>query len=183
MVSHFLRKRRPRSSSRTEEVEAPLRHSLSLPDLTTPLLDPESWEELPLSLASNLPSSPNASSSHSPQAISPPTNPALTRGRKVSLVNVYQPGSPVQFHRPFTPWQVVPTPRTISGSQTYPFLTSPDNDFRTSHAKWAPAGHRASVQTTATSNSLRWERKGRKSRVAGRLNVVVVGGKSVGKTR
>ena len=147
MVSSFLRKRRPQSSavSATDQTDA-LRHSLSLPDLASPLLDPEAWEELP-----PLEESPK-----------PPG-----RNRKASLVG--SPGAPILFHRPFN---------TFSVNQT--------TDFRQSYTKWSGGGGGGGTEREGVGlgiGSMKWARKRGKGKIVSRLNVVVVGGKGVGKTR
>ena len=153
----LLRKSRPKSEV---ETVIPLQPSLSLADLTTPLLDPVSWEELP--------------------SFSPPvsTHPLEPRHRKASLVKLgarEAPGGPILFHRPFTPWQVVNAPQT---GKLWEGKDEPDA-FRAGagQARWG-------TESGVSEASLRGvrKRKGR-NKAAERLNVVVTGGKGVGKTR
>jgi hypothetical protein len=173
MAPTLLRKRRQQNHSNTSQDpnhHTPLRHALSLPDLTTPLLDPSSWVELPSLFA--LPSipapKPNVDVHGATESYTP-------RGRKVSLVSQ---GSPVQFHRPFTPWHVVNTETTLET----PAMSM--GDFRTSRARWG----RDSIATQGTGTSVGigvgrgWRKRG-KNKVMGRLNVVVMGARGVGKTR
>jgi hypothetical protein len=145
----FRRKRR--SPQEQLDVPATIRHSLSLPDLTMPLLDPASWEELPAFIPSQ---------TERGQA-------GAGRNRKPSLIGA---AGPPQFHRPFTPWQVVNLPHEKSREMP--------GDFRTSGlGRW-----RDSTATAGTERTVSMRRRG-KSKVPARLNVVVAGGKGVGKTR
>jgi hypothetical protein len=151
MVS-FLKRRK---GAETSPSSPAIRHSLSLPDLTTPLLDPASWEEVPSFLTTT---------------ISPV--PPSTHNRKPSLVGGK---ASIQFHRPFTPWQVVNAPAQGAAD------TAGTYDFRTSRVR---AWGRDSTATDATgmARGVSVRRRG-KSKVPSKLNVVVVGGKGVGKTR
>ena len=226
MAPSLLRKKR-----QTQQNQPPpegLRHSLSLPDLTTPLLDPASWEGLPVmsslssqatawgtSYTSNAAQPSHTSytspTSHTPQApipwspaspVSPDTTapltphtphvahgahlPALThspvsppdhvQSRKTSLINPIS--SPIAFHRPFTPWQVVNNDTSLSKYESSGSLASPPQvDFRTSQTYWGRATD-APAQPARVGGCKRVRGKG-----AGRLNVVVVGPKGVGKSR
>ncbi|RSH93874.1 hypothetical protein EHS25_006525 [Saitozyma podzolica] len=148
MVS-FLKRRKGAEPSPSSPA---IRHSLSLPDLTTPLLDPASWEEVPSFLTTTIPAPPS------------PHN------RKPSLIGGK---ASIQFHRPFTPWQVV-----NAGSKGAAD-TDGTGDFRTSRVRsWG----RDSTATDATALARVSVRRRGKSKVPSKLNVVVVGGKGVGKT-
>ncbi|RXK41000.1 hypothetical protein M231_01631 [Tremella mesenterica] len=165
----LLRRKRAPSQTQPNRPEPILRHSLSLPDLTTPLIDPDAWEEFPSFFSP--PTQPNGSPvipSHSnPKETNSVSN---TRGRKPSLI-----GAAVQFHKPFSTQTVSP-------------------DFRNPAARWA----RESMISTTTSvpdtaggrraeyaertMSVASRRRGRKAKALTRLNIVVAGGKGVGKT-
>ncbi|WVO14094.1 hypothetical protein L204_101722 [Cryptococcus depauperatus] len=160
MPPSFLRKKQPRQqqNSRQQPAKKPIRHSLSLPDLTTPLLDPNSWEEVPPFHFGH----GTGTGTESQRGI---------RNYKPSFI-----GQDAQFHRPFTPRQVA-SPGSIWT----------DGDFRHSSARWeevragnATDGANASVRQSMVSVVSR--RKTRKKGAAERLNVVVAGGKGVGKT-
>lgn len=159
LSAHMQSMLRKRKSQHKVSEPAPLRPSLSLPDITSPLLDTSTWgwDEVPPLVTS-----------HTVHTTPSPSD----RNRKPSLVR--DPNSPVQFHRPFTPWQVVnPTP-TKSGLAMYQGGTGSAN-FRDT-AKW-----RAS---TAGSHASLGRKRGRgNGKVPESLNVVVVGGRGVGKTR
>ncbi|ORX33805.1 Septin-domain-containing protein [Kockovaella imperatae] len=210
MVS-LLRKRltASRSTSSNQDDPSNLRPSLSLPDLTTPLLDPESWEELPSftyestlrEQKQNVPlsasrqegeqqgSGAGAGDGDGAEAEargggSTPKASASARGwrRKTSLVGAQGP-TPPQFHKPFSPWQIVPRVDVPSRDSDSSSITQ---DFRTSRARWgtdtiiSTANISASGQTSGL-DGLRGRRRG-KMKTAPRLNVVVVGGKGSGKT-
>ena len=193
MVS-LLRKRRSTKLLPSQD-DSTLRHSLSLPDLTTPLLNPESWEELP-SFAFN----PISGQTH--------TTP-VSRGRKASLLgSPGGAGGTPQFHRPFTPWQLVAKPEAptdfgpgyggsavkagdgsptarrgatvLSASQLSGGGSEDNVDFRVSRARW---GRDIGGGRTSSMSGDGWKRKRGKGKVTRRLNVVVVGPKGVGKTR
>ena len=78
------------------------------------------------------------------------------------------------FHRPFAEWQLIPDSGAEAFEQTRPTerLIGREEDFRSSQA-WSRASGVVSAPT----------RGGRRKGKAGRLNVVVAGGKGVGKTR
>ena len=158
-TDHMPSMLRKRKSQHKVSEPAPLRPSLSLPDITSPLLDTSTWvwDEVPPSVTSH-----TMSTTPSPSQ----------RNRAPSLVR--DPNSPVQFHRPFTPWQVVnPTP-TKAGPSSYP-ESNGNGNFRDT-AKW-----RASAAGSQVSLS---KKRGRgRSKVPESLNIVVVGGRNVGKTR
>ena len=176
MAPLLLRKKKQAQAPKAEPKSSPpLRHSLSLPDLTTPLLDPASWDDLPPPVSPVLPSPPAGQST-----------PLSPRPRKTSIIGH---GSPVQFHRPFTPWQVVVNPDSPPQDDGAP------GDFRTSRARWG----RESSATGGTQMSgfsgvsgvsgmgpgmggMGWKKRA-KSKAMGRLNVAVVGSRGVGKTR
>ena len=173
MAPLLLRKKKQAQAQKPEPKSSPpLRHSLSLPDLTTPLLDPASWEHLPPPASPITPSSPNDQSS----SLSP-------RPRKTSIINH---GSPVQFHRPFTPWQVVVNPDSPPQDDRAP------GDFRTSRARWgreSTANGQTQMSSLSSMGGLGvgmgetgWKKRA-KSKAMGRLNVIIVGSKGVGKTR
>jgi len=157
MTRSLLRKRRPipSTSKRTS-----LRPSLSLPDLTTPLLDPASWDDLPFFTPT----------------FSPDTG-VGSKHRQPSLVaNGDSFGSPVRFHSPFTPWQVVntfsPDGRERDGSGGFGSddgVHRGDGDLR---------GGRGGMVGMPM-----MRRRKTKCRDGERLNVVVAGGRGVGKTR
>lgn len=150
MVS-FLKRRKGAEASPSSPA---IRHSLSLPDLTTPLLDPASWEEVPSFLTTTIPVPPS------------------THNRKPSLVGVK---ASIQFHRPFTPWQVVNAEAKGAAD------TDGTGDFRKSRVRtWGRESTATDAAGMARGVSVR--RRG-KSKVPSKLNVVVVGGKGVGKTR
>lgn len=174
-----------------------LQHSLSLPDLTTPLLDPSSWESIP-DFPGSIPSLPNAKSANgSSRSLWPPTGIAAAgaagdhvyaqaatgpRGRSPSLVSG-GPGSPVAFHKPFSRWQVVNEEAGPVPPLQY------RGDFRKSawsrdSGQGAGSVYPRSYQTAGLGMGAGHQaRRRKKGRVAERLNVMVVGGKGVGKTR
>lgn len=180
------------SGSSSKPTTQQLRPSLSLPDLTTPLIDPGQWEEIPSFAVPSLPTDPNG------------------RGhRKPSLVARKDPktGSPVGFHRPFTPL-LVRGPKTEredegntggSGGEGGVRGSKGGGDFRVSRSGWAEAASGGGERmSTATGESVlnrgksrsRGQTEGKgigkgkgKGRGMERMNVVVVGGKGVGKTR
>ena len=117
MVGSFLRKRRPAPSS-SEDSPRGLNHSLSLPDLITPLIDPGEWEELPPIKFDPTHATSSQGVQGAQGAQSGRKGQGIVRGRKPSLVGVAispggrpgtagSSGSPVQFHRPLPAWQVV----------------------------------------------------------------------------
>lgn len=160
--------RRRRSQHKPTQA-SPLRPSLSLPDITSPLLDTGKWEwdEVPDLITSAHVTSPNITSTSTPQSSS-------VRNRAPSLVR--DSNSPVQFHCPFTPWQIV-------GENNY---GSPSagrglgkGDFRDMNKWRASAVSQKSAQTTVD-----MRRKARnRVKALESLNVVVAGGKGSGKTR
>jgi hypothetical protein len=168
MAPSLLRRKKQAQVQKPEpKPSPPLRHSLSLPDLTTPLLDPASWEDLPAPV--------------SPDVQSTPLSP---RPRKTSIING---GTPVQFHRPFTPWQVVINPDSPPQDDGTP------GDFRTSRARWgrdSTATGRTQMSGFSGISGMSapglggggWKKRA-KSKAMGRLNVIVVGARGVGKTR
>ncbi|WVQ71908.1 hypothetical protein IAR50_001450 [Cryptococcus sp. DSM 104548] len=188
MAPSFLRKK-PRHSN--NQASAPrdtptIRHSLSLPDLTTPLIDTSSWEEVPpftfSSAQGNSPVSPTPRAAGSP--VSPVCRSSGTRNRKPSMVGGH--GGEVQFHRPFTPKLVI---------NSSPHNVFWGGDFRVSAAQWGRdsatkqggqaqglgvGNGRADVRQSMASVVSR--RKTRKKGAAEKMNVVVAGGKGVGKT-
>ncbi|ORY29964.1 hypothetical protein BCR39DRAFT_494923 [Naematelia encephala] len=230
MTGSFLRKKRPlpRISSSSRNTSKTLQHSLSLPDLTTPLLDPASWEELPQFSGIHLalpnhppplshpplplplplphphsPPPPELLYHHSPPPPPPPppvvpssssTPPPLalssspeTRNRAPTSINRdkegHGHGSPVQFHRPFTPWQVVNHPHPQSSPEQSRGAREM-MDFRISQARWGRERDSFVTQGSVRGGQDRgWKSRRRgKSRVLQALNVIVVGGKRVGKT-
>ncbi|TYJ58098.1 hypothetical protein B9479_001194 [Cryptococcus floricola] len=126
MPPSFLRKK-PRHSNQAPAPKKPpaIRHSLSLPDLTTPLIDTSSWEEVPpftfSSAQGDSPVSPRGPGS----PVSPIGRSSGTRNRKPSMVGGH--GGEVQFHRPFTPKLVI---------NSSPHNVSWGGDFRVSAAQW-----------------------------------------------
>jgi hypothetical protein len=150
---------RKRKSQHKVSDPSPLRPSLSLPDITSPLLDTSTWgwDEVPPLVTSHI-----VRTTPSPSE----------RNRAPSLVR--DPNSPVQFHRPFTPWQVVETEVSRHGVAPYKAVGG-DGNFRVT-AKW-----RASAVGSQVSLSKKRGRGWRK--VPESLNIVVVGGRDVGKTR
>ena len=246
--------------------EGLLRPSLSLPDLTTPLLDVASWEGLPpvsahddpglvpsssfaqppasahdhvIGDVANLKGIENGAESWTPYAArrhihrtprmpdtpdtpalphaphtpcTPATNPPRTplggtaqisgdrvgaevdqgptvvRPRKTSLNNPST--TPIQFHRPFTPWQVVNNDTVLSFS---PGLDSAEEngngDFRTSRTKWGRERDGlfgvGGVSESASYPRMEggWRKRSKAKGAVERLNVVVVGPKGVGKSR
>lgn len=140
--------------------DSPLRPSLSLPDITSPLLDTATWEwdEVP-----DLISSAHVTSGTT-------TTPPSTRNRAPSLVR--DSNSPVQFHRPFTPWQVV----EAGGGKAQAYGAG-RGDFRDMN-KWRASAVSQGVQ------SLDGKKRARnRGKVLESLNIVVTGGKGSGKTR
>ncbi|WVQ98997.1 hypothetical protein IAU59_006129 [Kwoniella sp. CBS 9459] len=232
MTPGFLRKRARPQSSQQSSTHHPLgvRPSLSLPDLTTPLLDGSSWEEVPpFAFRPKFDSSSDPSSfprhksrlrtSTSPihrstsHNVSDNGNGATTalgtaatatttaagytrnRNRRPSLIGETQQ-QPTQFHRPFTPKMIL-SPLSPGDRER-----DKDMNFRISRAQWnsnAPNGflHSSGVPSMMpgvpggpddakafreTMMSMISRRKGRKKGVTGKLNLVVAGGKGVGKT-
>ncbi|EAL22862.1 hypothetical protein CNBB0830 [Cryptococcus deneoformans B-3501A] len=214
MPSSFLRKKLRQTSSAQQQppIRNPhnttVRHSLSLPDLTTPLLDPSSWEEVPPFTftfpAVHTPDSKSDPSSikraskggggvgmvfcrspkeqrqqdqqgldttrPSARAIGVGTgNTTQTRNRTPSLIE-----NEVQFHRPFTPKMVV---NPFPGGWNV-------GDFRESDAVWDRRGVSAGVGMGTRGSMLNAisRRKTRKKGAAEKMNIVVAGGKGVGKT-
>lgn len=156
--------RRRRSQQKMTE-EAPLRPSLSLPDITSPLLDTGKWgwDEVPDLMTSAHVTNPNITST-----------PQSTRNRAPSLVR--DSNSPVQFQRPFTPWQIVGdyahgSPASGRGPAK--------GDFR-DMTKWSASA--ASFESTQTTVDMRKKARNR-GKALESLNVVVAGGKGSGKTR
>lgn len=150
---------RKRKSQHKVSDPSPLRPTLSLPDITSPLLDTSTWgwDEVPPLVTSH--------------TVRTTPSPSM-RNRAPSLVR--DPNSPVQFHRPFTPWQVVDaSPR--HGNTSTPSNSGGKGDFRDT-AKW-----RASAATSQISIA-RKRARGR-GKALESLNVVVAGGRGVGKTR
>lgn len=174
MVGLLRRKRNPEinPSPVSSSAKRGLSHSLSLPDLTTPLLDPSSWESIP-DFPSILPSLPNSKSTTSvARAIfssSASTSVNTRNNRSPSLV-----GGGVAFHKPFGQWQVVNHPNEMGAVPTLNYK----GDFRKS--TWTA---RESVQSFTPSQYGHQVRRRKKGRVAESLNVMIVGGKGVGKTR
>ncbi|ODO10961.1 hypothetical protein I350_01560 [Cryptococcus amylolentus CBS 6273] len=182
MPPSFLRKK-PRHSNQTLAPKNPpaIRHSLSLPDLTTPLIDTSSWEEVPpftFSAQGDSPVSPRGPGS----PVSPVCRSSGTRNRKPSMVGGR--GGEVQFHRPFTPKLVI---------NSSPHNVSWGGDFRVSAAQWgrdASGKHAGQAQGQGLGRpdvrqsmaSVASRRKSRKKGAAEKMNVVVAGGKGVGKT-
>lgn len=191
MAPSLLRKKRHNQQVQQAQPICPspnfgLRHSLSLPDLTTPLLDPASWGELPPISARTF--TPGAKTSHthdvpsSPEIPPTPQTPVstLVRPRKTSVIN--PSSSPIQFHRPFTPWQIVNNDTSFSLSPMFGAATPGRADFRTSRTTWGREGDgRIAVNRLGMEGGWRKRTKGRAA--VGRLNVVVVGPKGVGKSR
>ncbi|WRT67407.1 uncharacterized protein IL334_004378 [Kwoniella shivajii] len=202
MAPSFLRKRgRPESQSIPNHDQV-IRQALSLPDLTTPLLDISSWEEVPpftFTLKKN--HNQTSESDSAPSGNKDKEMSYRGRGKKPSLVG----GNPkdIQFRRPFTPMMITPT-----SNSTY--NTSP-RDFRQSIFSWGneeqkhnpPSSWSSPTQPgsglgsgSSGSNSrpgsggdvrdslhrVISRRKGRKKGTVGQLNIVIVGGKNVGKT-
>ena len=163
MAPSLLRKRRQQPTSPRETDSPRLRPSLSLPDLTTPLLDPESWEEIPpLTAFTNM-----IDQSGSFANITP------TRHRKPSLVNH---STPIQFHRPFTPAQRVNTDHSPeTNHQDRP-------DFRTRRAEWGRKETLEVDRHRLMGSAGGWRKKG-KGKMMSRLNIVIVGAKGCGKSR
>ena len=159
LAHHMPSMLRKRKSQHKVSEPAPLRPSLSLPDITSPLLDTSTWgwDEVPPLVTS-----------HTVRTTPSPSE----RNRKPSLVR--DPNSPVQFHRPFTPWQVVePTP-IRHGVAPYQG-TGGNGNFRDT-AKWRASAAGAEVPFG--------KKRGRgRGKVPETLNIVVAGGKNVGKTR
>jgi hypothetical protein len=152
---------RKRKSQHKIIESAPLRTSLSLPDITSPLLDTSTWgwdEVPPLVTSHTIYTTPSPSE----------------RNRAPSLVRDPNSPSPVQFHRPFTPWQVVDTTTRIKqGTDSSNIIHT--GDFRDT-ARWRASG--------ATSHVSAGRKRARgRGKVLENMNVVVVGGRGVGKTR
>nr|XP_019042518.1 hypothetical protein I302_09127 [Kwoniella bestiolae CBS 10118]OCF21448.1 hypothetical protein I302_09127 [Kwoniella bestiolae CBS 10118] len=212
MAPSFLRKRaRPQSVSPTDSGKV-VRPSLSLPDLTTPLLDISSWEEVPpFKLSPKHPQSQGTDQDHNQNRMS-----FRSRGKKPSLVS-----GDTQFHRPFTPKLVnSPTTQEIYGIVDINFdrgagVDADKNDFRKSKIGWSsdhPFSQPINLPPTSWNNTTGYRpasnlsspslsqdghagvghrdslhrvmsrRKNRKKGTVGKLNFVVVGGQGVGKT-
>ncbi|WVQ69796.1 uncharacterized protein L199_008016 [Kwoniella botswanensis] len=135
MAPSFLRKRaRPQSVSPTDPTKV-VRPSLSLPDLTTPLLDVSSWEEVPPFRFSTKQSQSQTQNKDKEMSF-------RGRGKKPSLVS-----GDTQFHRPFTPKSVhSPQPQQDIYSivdinfdrNGYGYGDTVDkNDFRKSRIGWS----------------------------------------------
>lgn len=158
----ILRRRR---SQHKVTAASPLRPSLSLPDITSPLLDTGKWEwdAVPDLITSTHVTSPNITST-----------PISGRNRAPSLVR--ESNSPVQYHRPFTPWQIVNESSAPSASMG---MGIGKGDFRDMN-KW-----RASTATHASgAYTVDGRRKARnRGKALDSLNMVVAGGKGSGKTR
>lgn len=219
MPSSFLRKKLRQTSSAQQQppIRNPhnttVRHSLSLPDLTTPLLDPSSWEEVP-PFTFTFPAVHTPDSKSDPSSIkraskggggvgmvfcrSPKEqrqqdqqgldttrpsaraigvgigNTTQTRNRTPSLIE-----NEVQFHRPFKPKMVV---NPFPGGWNV-------GDFRESDAVWDRRGVSAGVGMETRGGvresmlNVISRRKTRKKGAAEKMNIVVAGGKGVGKTR
>ncbi|WVQ78629.1 hypothetical protein IAT38_000716 [Cryptococcus sp. DSM 104549] len=191
MPPSFLRKKNRQPSAQPTSPTSPkLRHSLSLPDLTAPLLDTSSWEEVPLFTFSPGPSgAPPPKNQTQVQAQRESVSlggggQGRPRNRKPSLV-----GHEVQFHRPFTP-KLVASPTNGWGDA--------GDDFRVSATRWGRdgqgglggmgggAGWRGSIATRpdvrqSMASVVSRRKRGKKGAVE-KLNVVVAGGKGVGKT-
>lgn len=176
MVNRLLKSERPQSSvddtlSHTHPSSAfrgegggdGVKHALSLPDLTTPLLDPASWVEVPpFAFAS----APHSSSSADSRAASSST------GRL---------GRTIQSRRPFSPKLAI-TPIGITGAGAAGAGDNGGGDFRISSSSWSAAeqgiaSHRQSLASTLA------RLRGRKKAGADKLNILVAGGKGAGKTR
>ncbi|WVF71915.1 hypothetical protein IAT40_006725 [Kwoniella sp. CBS 6097] len=244
MTPGFLRKRaRPQSNQQSSSGGHPfnlnVRPSLSLPDLTTPLLDESSWEEVPpfafrpKSNHYDSTSNPNPTLNHNkfrPRTSTSPTHrnghvtvnananaiegtaapesPATTaagqlytrnrnRNRKPSLIGDTEQ-QPPQFHRPFTPKMII-SPLSPADRERE---RDRDLNFRISTAQWSnngaggffnsgvpsmmpggvPGGPDNAKAFRETMMNMISRRKGRKKGVTGKLNLVVAGGKGVGKT-
>lgn len=158
-TSHMPSMLSKRKSQHKVSEPAPLRPSLSLPDITSPLLDTSTWgwDEVPPLVTS-----------HAVRTTPSPSE----RNRKPSLVR--DSNSPVQFHRPFTPWQVVdPSPNKYGVA---PYQGNSGNGNFRDTAKWraSAAGSQVSIG----------KKRGRgRGKIPESLNIVVAGGKNVGKTR
>ena len=173
-----------------------LRHSLSLPDLTTPLLDPSSWEEIPeFPTPLSIPSIPNQRTS-TPYSPFTGTNNKVSRNRSPSLIGSRSPdGTPgngaVAFHKPFGSWQVLHHEQPIP---VVPVNTVYRGDFRksawSSNYKETQDGSRTGAEAyhlhmgqSGGQGSYQARRRKKGRVVEEKLNVMVVGGKGVGKTR
>ncbi|WWC89833.1 uncharacterized protein L201_004761 [Kwoniella dendrophila CBS 6074] len=226
MAPSFLRKReRPQSSSPNDGdgTSKTIRPSLSLPDLTTPLLDISSFEEVPpFKFAPKQPQHSN------PSALSPvsPTSPIMTtegkrmssysytgaNGRKPSLMRNshrnydHDDGKEelTQFHRPFTP-KMINNALPPSSSNDFrqskigwssdhpfsqPFISSPQlqpqglppTSWNSQRPTSAISGQTNGAHNCSSIHRVISRRKGKKKGTTGKLNIVVVGGKDVGKT-
>lgn len=154
---------RRRKSQQKITRESPLRPSLSLPDITSPLLDTATWEwdEVP-----DLIRSAAAYTNTTPRNRAP----SLIRDKAGA-------NSPVQFHRPFTPWQIVDASSPAPKSSTSTGVMSGKGDFRDMN-KW-----RASAVSSVARGVDGKKRARGRGKVLESLNVVVAGGKGAGKTR
>ena len=185
MRSSILRKKRAQPPSPGEREPPTLRTALSLPDLNMPVLDPSEWDALPSTLTgSNDPHTP-VSPGKATSSTTPGGSATAPRGRSPSLVGQ---GSPVNFHRPFTPWQVVVPVNPSSAANGQNCIggagdSASDVDFRTSRVTWNRDSIISHGGSVAGPGMTRGWRKRSKHKALSRLNVVVAGPRSVGKTR
>ncbi|WWC60823.1 uncharacterized protein I303_103399 [Kwoniella dejecticola CBS 10117] len=139
MAPSFLRKRgRPQSNSNSPDTHKVVRPSLSLPDLTTPLLDISSWEEVaPFKFEAKSPISPfSPTSPTSPTSVSRNGGRKMSFGKKPSLITSPQQNTFPQFHRPFTPKLINHKDLNINFDDS----NSPNGnkeDFRKSRIGWS----------------------------------------------
>ena len=134
---------RKRKSQHKVSEPAPLRPSLSLPDITSPLLDTSTWgwDEVPPLVTS-----------HTVRTTPSPSE----RNRKPSLVR--DPNSPVQFHRPFTPWQVVDTTPNRHGVASYQGNGGNGNFRDTANGEQVLPGVRCQSQRNEAGNEARFQK-------------------------
>ncbi|OWZ56595.1 septin ring protein [Cryptococcus neoformans 125.91] len=218
MPPSFLRKKLRQTSSAQQQPlrknphnNTIVRHSLSLPDLTTPLLDPSSWEEVP-------PFTFTFPAVHTPDSKSDPSSKRTPKGGGVGMVLCCSPKQKQQHQDQQGLCMTSPsarasgiglgntiqtrnrTPSFVGNEVQFhrPFMPNKvvnpfsggwkDGDFRMSHAVWDRGGTFAEmgVGTRGVRESMPSvisRRKTRKKGAAEKMNIVVAGRKGAGKTR
>ncbi|WVR05435.1 hypothetical protein IAU60_002451 [Kwoniella sp. DSM 27419] len=173
MAPAFLRSKKPRPESghRTPSV----RPSLSLPDLTTPLIDPSNWEEVP----------PFSFSPQKRAAVSEATSAqgAKGRGQVKPVANNTFPTRikhAVHVQQGRLLFQNLPESRRPSGAQ--PYSGSPAASSEGGYPGRISEAEVARQARNSILSSIRRNNKDKRRGAASTLNVVVAGGKDTGKT-
>lgn len=217
MTPSFLRKKLRQTSSAQQQPphknphnNTIVRHSLSLPDLTTPLLDPSSWEEVP-------PFTFTFPAVHTPASKSDSSSKRTPKGGGVGMVLCRPPKQKQQQDQqglgttsPSARASGIGLGNTIQTRNRTPSLVGnevqfhrpftpnkvvnpfsggwKDGDFRMSHASWDRGGTFAEMGmgtrgVRESMPSVISRRKTRKKGAAEKMNIVVAGRKGAGKTR